>query len=1338
MAELIKDVPAEYKYLHDYTKPVKYAEREIIGREREMHSILAAFERPELCNVILLGEAGSGKGHPNDTLLPSPNGGYIRVGDIQVGDFVYGEDGKPVKVIGVYPQGPKRVYKVTFSDGSSVFCNDEHIWNVRNRRSHYDDRPYQNMTLRDMMDIGIHDEQMRPEGRMMKVNHWYIPIGQAVQRDDACLPIDPYVLGVMIGDGCLTDTVRTLEISSNEESVIAEVAKRIGAIRYEKRKGCYSWIFLKDDTNGNQWYQWHDFSDLSDDLGCVFGQYSRNRRIPRIYMMGSQKQRMELLQGLMDADGCITGSDRINTYFSTKSERLASDVQELAASLGMRTSLSSNTRLDELHDGKPEYEVYFRIPVEMRRNLFYASCVRKNAFDDDMQQRVRRFNRHYDDMAIVDVEDMGYETDMTCIYVDSPTHLYLVGKEHIVTHNTALVQGTMAHDKNRLYLEVDLARMLAELHGDAIADGIKGLFGDAEAYGKNEDRELVLFMDEFHQIVQLSAAAVEAMKPMLADSGTRGIRVIAATTYAEFEKYISPNQPLVERLMRINLKQPDEEMTVKILKGMAKRYGVDNQFYDDHVFHLIYEYTNRYVPANSQPRKSILILDAMVGWYRLEHRKMDDKLLADVLYETEGVNVAFRVDATTIKKKLDEKVLAQKAASSAIESRMQICIAGLNDQSKPMSTFLFTGSTGTGKLISDYEPVPVCGDNGVYVKAHGDLVPGDMVFSRTGKPERIVAVFPHTDVPMYRVTFTDGRTLDVGDEHLWSVYTSKMRNKLMHGDSTVKPIVMTTKEIFDAGVVRTYKRDARRHLKYFIPMNGAVQWPERDYKLSPYALGVLIGNGSLTEPALTLSSSDEETTLRLVESLGAIGVYDDKYSYSHTFYMPFSLRTGRAKVFQTKDVLSEVPELIGVRSAERFIPEAYMHGSVEQRKELVRGLFDTDGTVSADDRVRVSYSTFSERLAHDVQYLLFSLGISSIVSCYSRTRMVDGHERDMTKYTVRVKLADECKPDLFKLSRKRECIYANMRTDKIRNKDFSTVGISDIQYIGRQSAQCIYVDDEEHLYQAGEFVVTHNTEMTKQLAKLLFDDERNLLRFDMTEYANPDSLERFRASLTSRVWERPYSIILLDEIEKSCSEVTRLLLQVLDDGRLTDSNGRETSFINSYIVMTTNAASEIYKTIAQYGEDDEGSGKNMKEFQKLIRRSIIETTGDNKFPPELIGRIDCMVPFQPLSENTMKRITAMKLKKLAEQVRHEHNVDVRFDKKVIDYLVLDNNTTDSDSGGARSVISKLESEVTTKLARFINKYPSVMRVMVKVEGETAYDNKQKRTSDAHIKVVAIG
>lgn len=521
---------------------------------------------------------------------------------------------------------------------------------------------------------------------------------------------------------------------------------------------------------------------------------------------------------------------------------------------------------------------------------------------------------------------------------------------------SALVQGTSLRDADRYYLEVDLSHMIADLADpNQMADKLKQLFGEVQRFCETQKQQVVLFIDEFHQIVQLSDAAVEALKPLLADSGTRGIRVIAATTYVEFRKWISPNQPLVERLQRINLQQPSEEMVVEILRGMAKRYGVDHQFYDDHLFKLIYEYTNRYIPANAQPRKSILILDSMVGWYRLEQRRINRKLLADVIFESEGVNVAFRVDATSIKKELDKHVYAQEYATSVIEQRLQICVADLNDKSKPMSSFLMTGSSGVGK-----------------------------------------------------------------------------------------------------------------------------------------------------------------------------------------------------------------------------------------------------------------------------------------------------------------------------------------------------------------------------------------TEVTKQLARILFQDDRSLIRFDMTEFANNDSLDRFRKELTSHVWERPYSIILLDEIEKACAAVTRLLLQVLDDGRLVDENNREVSFVNSYIVLTTNAGSEIYKDIAQYAVDDRGSGQLLRKYEKLIRESISTTTGENKFPPELLGRIDCIVPFQPLSENTLRRIVTKKLQDLILDVRAKHGVELTIHAKVIDYLVLDNMDTDSNAGGARAAISKLEAEVTTAVARYINANPEVKHIFVGTTGEGAYENKNKLVSTMRI------
>lgn len=523
---------------------------------------------------------------------------------------------------------------------------------------------------------------------------------------------------------------------------------------------------------------------------------------------------------------------------------------------------------------------------------------------------------------------------------------------------TALVQGTMIRDKNRQYFEVDLARMIADIEdANRMAARIKKLFDETAEYVKRTNTEVVLFIDEFHQIVQLSAAAVEALKPALADSGTRGIRVIAATTYTEFRKYISSNQPLVERLQRINLAEPDKDTTVKILKGMAERYGVANQFYNDDLFELIYEYTNRYVPANAQPRKSILLLDTMVGWYRSEGRKIDKKLLADVIYITEGVNVSFRVDATTIKARLDERVFAQELATSIIEERLQICVADLNDKTKPMSSFLFTGSTGVGK-----------------------------------------------------------------------------------------------------------------------------------------------------------------------------------------------------------------------------------------------------------------------------------------------------------------------------------------------------------------------------------------TELTKQLCQILLDDDRALIRFDMTEYANNDSLDRFRQELTARVWERPYSIVLFDEVEKACAPVTRILLQVLDDGRLIDVNNRVVSFINTYIILTTNAGSEIYENIGHYNVDDSGSGSQMKKYNKLIRTSISETTGDNRFPPELLGRIDAIIPFQPLSEATMKKICIAKLGELKREVEKKHNVVLNYDNRIVRYLIEENMDTSSKSGGARAVVSKLEKEVTTAVARFINANPNVTSIVAVVEGDMAIDNKNQLESDAYVTV----
>ncbi|MCK9871432.1 AAA family ATPase [Nocardiopsis dassonvillei] len=583
--------------------------------------------------------------------------------------------------------------------------------------------------------------------------------------------------------------------------------------------------------------------------------------------------------------------------------------------------------------------------------------------DDRINERYPKLARYSDPLKAPEREIVGREHEISQLMaaMARPELCNALLLAPAGAGKTALVQAAMLKDTERVYMEVDLARMIAGLSTpDEMAALLKGLFDEAERFSADEHVELVLFIDEFHQVVQLSAASVEALKPVLAASGARGIRVIAATTFDEFHKYVAPNQPLMERLQRINVNPPGQRTTVEILKGMAKRYGVADQFYDDHIFELIYEYTNRYIPASTQPRKSILVLDSMVGWHRHTGRPMDRDLLADVLMESTNVNVAFRVDAVRIKKQLDGAVFSQDFATSVVAKRLQLCVADLNDKTKPMSSFLFTGSSGVGK-----------------------------------------------------------------------------------------------------------------------------------------------------------------------------------------------------------------------------------------------------------------------------------------------------------------------------------------------------------------------------------------TELTKQLALLLFgDDQRHLIRFDMSEFAREESLDLFRSELTKRVWDMGHAVLLFDEIEKAASAITRVLLQVLDDGRLSDDNGRQVSFLNTYIVLTTNAGSEIYETIAQYNVDDSGSGKQLVEKMKEIRRSISTTQGDNKFPPELLGRIDAIVPFQPLSRETQRKIVKNKLRQMRREVMVKHGVRVEIAERVLQYLIDDHADTDSNAGGARAAIAKMTDEVTTAIAAFVNAYSHERVLRVDVRGTMRSEDKGLLKSESHIEVAA--
>jgi ATP-dependent Clp protease ATP-binding subunit ClpC len=182
------------------------------------------------------------------------------------------------------------------------------------------------------------------------------------------------------------------------------------------------------------------------------------------------------------------------------------------------------------------------------------------------------------------------------------------------------------------------------------------------------------------------------------------------------------------------------------------------------------------------------------------------------------------------------------------------------------------------------------------------------------------------------------------------------------------------------------------------------------------------------------------------------------------------------------------------------------------------------------------------------------------------------------------------------------------------------------------------------------------TQLARSLAEYLFDSEENLIRIDMSEYMEKFSVSRLIGAppgyvgyeeggqLSERVRRKPYAVVLLDEIEKAHPDIFNLLLQVMDEGRLTDSNGRTVDFKNTIVIMTSNVGS---REVQDYGT---GIGFDTASRNvEVDRRSVVEKAVRKAFPPEFINRVDEQVYFNSLSRETIEDIIDIELKDLRER-----------------------------------------------------------------------------------------
>ena len=235
------------------------------------------------------------------------------------------------------------------------------------------------------------------------------------------------------------------------------------------------------------------------------------------------------------------------------------------------------------------------------------------------------------------------------------------------------------------------------------------------------------------------------------------------------------------------------------------------------------------------------------------------------------------------------------------------------------------------------------------------------------------------------------------------------------------------------------------------------------------------------------------------------------------------------------------------------------------------------------------------------------------------------------------------------------------------------------------------------------------TELAKQLAQYLFDDEKALVRIDMSEYMERHTVSKLigappgyvgyeeAGKLTETIRHRPYSIVLFDEVEKAHPDVFNVLLQVLDDGRLTDSKGRVVNFKNTVIILTSNIGSDQLINANQIGFED--VVKKSDEYDRRyneVKERVMEKL-QKSFRPEFLNRLDEIIVFKPLDRDSIRKVVTLLIGESMEQLS-DRGVTVTVDRKVYDKITRDGYDA---KYGARPLRRKIQTDILNPLANAI-------------------------------------
>ena len=485
---------------------------------------------------LFCGGAGTGKCLPLNSDIMTLTG-YKKMKDIQLGDSLIDGLGKECKVIGIYPQGIQPVYKVTFSDRTSTLCSLDHIWRVGWYSNKQATVKWDDLTLKEIMKRGLEKKNNTSGWKFRipipKINCW-----------NNSVPIDPYLLGVLLGDGDLGSS-SNIKVSLYEKDIFNKIKIILNNLGYD--------LHLCDNNKS----EIKDYSIVCSTETKGFINYINNldircrsieKHIPQEYLFTTFENRIKLLQGLFDTDGYIDSHN--NFIFTTSSPKLSEDFAFLVRSLGGTDTIVEKPSGYKHNGYYIQCHNHFNHYIKFDNDFEFCTSIKhKKRIKNKQNAPLRR---------IINIEYVG-EEECQCIAVDSLDSTYMTN-DLIVTHNTtsARIIANLINNGQGRPIEIDCASN----NGVDAMRNIQEECRTRPLQGKYK----IFILDECHMI---TTAGWNSMLKILEEPPEYVIFIFCTT---DPQKIIGT---IMSRVQRFNFKRISTQGIVKRLKYIIEKENID-------------------------------------------------------------------------------------------------------------------------------------------------------------------------------------------------------------------------------------------------------------------------------------------------------------------------------------------------------------------------------------------------------------------------------------------------------------------------------------------------------------------------------------------------------------------------------------------------------------------------------------------------------------------------------------------------------------------------------------------------------------------------------------------